>query len=339
MSRKVAPIEQDLISRLYPPQANAAVLRATGKVFNTTHVTSFQPSPRRYTLPLPPVVSGRPTSPESKSNNGGDATVIKSLDEMRPSVLPSLSGKQLDTVENNPHALSRKLNSRDGDIDIEQLKKFSTLDLLTHFEQGKDNSFVYLRLADSSNGSLHNAYKVEICLYENLDANDFFILSCGGVTRIQNGLPTLHSIPRWRREYLNFSMLLKMRTFYQFRMWKAFAVWRKNVIKLHAGERLRSISKKLFTLDTSLRPAYLLIRSLCLDAINMRFCIIDHTKPYSLENFITAQDAQLQSVCTFLLELRTKVSDILFNSCNTIFSSFNGTVGSGTFLGFEVLVL
>ena len=37
------------------------------------------------------------------------------------------------------------------------------------------------------------------------------------------------ALERWEKEYKDYKRLVKIPTFANFRMWKAFVVWRKNV--------------------------------------------------------------------------------------------------------------
>jgi len=46
---------------------------------------------------------------------------------------------------------------------------------------------------------------------------------------VRNEEAEFTSLSRWEKEYLDYKRLVKIPTFANFRMWKAFVVWRKNV--------------------------------------------------------------------------------------------------------------
>ena len=57
-----------------------------------------------------------------------------------------------------------------------------------------------------------------------------------GVTRIRDNETEYSSLGIWEKEFKDYKILVKIPTFSKFRIWKAFAVWRKNV-------RTKKISK------------------------------------------------------------------------------------------------
>lgn len=67
-------------------------------------------------------------------------------------------------------------------------------------------------------------------VYSKVNKSDYSTLSLKGVTRMIAGRePQFTDLDQWICDLTHFNQLVKIGTFARFRMWKAFATWRKNV--------------------------------------------------------------------------------------------------------------
>ena len=140
------------------------------------------------------------------------------------------------------------------------------------------------------NYKLHYLYRVVI--YSKVNKNDYSTLSLQGITRLRNGKEAeFTELDQWIKDYKNFNQLLKIKSFFMFRIWKSFATWRKNVRYRTVKKCQKSLHESLFLLHPSLRPALLEIKSLIEDIIQTEImAAIDSETTYALEEF---QDSQL----------------------------------------------
>ena len=69
-----------------------------------------------------------------------------------------------------------------------------------------------------------------VVVHSKVNRSDYSTLSLHGVTRMIAGRePQFTDLDQWVRDLEHFNKLVKIGTFAKFRMWKAFATWRKNV--------------------------------------------------------------------------------------------------------------
>ena len=72
-------------------------------------------------------------------------------------------------------------------------------------------------------------WSFRVVSHSNIDKSDHFTISKLGVTHINNGEAEFTPLNQWEKELHHYSQLIKIKTFANFRMWKAFYVWKKNV--------------------------------------------------------------------------------------------------------------
>lgn len=68
-----------------------------------------------------------------------------------------------------------------------------------------------------------------IVKHSEIDHSDYYTISFEGVTHTCDNEAEFTGLERWEKEYKDYKRLVKIPTFANFRMWKAFVVWRKNV--------------------------------------------------------------------------------------------------------------
>ena len=86
-------------------------------------------------------------------------------------------------------------------------------------------------------------------VHENINPNDYYTISATGVTRLRDDETEYTTLGSWEKEYRDYQILIKIKTFSNFRMWKAFAVWRKNVRTKKISQCKNDLSENLFIVN------------------------------------------------------------------------------------------
>ena len=173
------------------------------------------------------------------------------------------------------------------------------------------------------------AYNMRIVPSSAIDPNNYYTISAGGVTHVVNAKAEFTPLDRWVQEYNHIVRLLRMKTFSNFRMWKAFATWRKTVVTAKRKERSSNLLSQLFIADNRMRPTLLAVRKLCLSLVDMKLCTIDTSRTYSLSDFLEAQRKQLQSVQNKLGGFREDVRALVLAACKEALAAAGFGEGHG----------
>ena len=73
-------------------------------------------------------------------------------------------------------------------------------------------------------------FHCRVVVHSKVNKSDYSTLSLHGVTRMIAGRdPEFTDLDQWVTDLNHFNKLVTIGTFAKFRMWKAFATWRKNV--------------------------------------------------------------------------------------------------------------
>ena len=231
--------------------------------------------------------------------------------------IPRASLPQLDITMNKPKVLPdvpRKATApAHKDVD---LTKMSALEVSEHLAaNGDEVGFVYLVRAGAKASADEHSYNLKVVPHERIDQTDFFTMSQSGVTHSHDGYTEFTPLARWQSEYRDFHRLRKLKTFRQFRMWKAFAVWRKNLFNIKLQDRRAKLQQGLFIVNDLLRNAIIDVRTLCLGLSGNSLCNIDPHKTYDLDEFVDCQNTQAQSVISALQDFRNKVKEVVLTAC------------------------
>ena len=78
---------------------------------------------------------------------------------------------------------------------------------------------------------LSNPFKLffRVVRHSDIDKQDYYTISKQGVSHISKLDNEFTPLSRWEKELRDYGRLIKIKTFFNFRMWKAFYVWKKNV--------------------------------------------------------------------------------------------------------------
>uniref|UniRef100_A0A1I8GGQ9 DHC_N2 domain-containing protein n=1 Tax=Macrostomum lignano TaxID=282301 RepID=A0A1I8GGQ9_9PLAT len=156
--------------------------------------------------------------------------------------------------------------------------------------------------------------------YNKMDQSDYATLSIeGGFVRMREGDTDIEYLPldRFIYEYSIVGEIVKRRTFFDFKKWKAFMTWKKTVNWLKIDRAKKGLEENLFIINRSLRPAILNVREMCYRISDMGLCKIDKGRTYRLPDFKTAQQEQLDEVSKRLKEFRDLVKEVVRTACRT----------------------
>ncbi|CAH1788943.1 unnamed protein product, partial [Owenia fusiformis] len=178
--------------------------------------------------------------------------------------------------------------------------------------------FLYLSPAVPKSSVNYHYYKLKVVDHERMNKADCCTMSIKGVTRMRNDDETeFCQLDRWELEYKYFKRLVKIKAFRLFRKWKAFSVWRKNVVTNKAKKCKKALNENLFIVNPSLRPALLNVREMCFRISDMGLCKVEKGHTYTLTEFREAQFAQLNEVAGRLTEFRDLVKEVVRSACRT----------------------
>ncbi|XP_070535810.1 dynein axonemal heavy chain 6-like isoform X2 [Ptychodera flava] len=177
--------------------------------------------------------------------------------------------------------------------------------------------FLYLTPAVPKSSIAYHPYNLKIVSHGNINPWDYSTISLKGVTHFSGDETDFTELDRWEQEYKYYTKLVKIRTFHLFRKWKAFTVWRKNVLSKKIANCKKQLQENLFIVNPSLRPALLNVREMCYRISDMGLCKVEKGRTYTLSDFSDAQFTQLNEVSGRLSEFRDLVKEVVRSACRT----------------------
>eukprot|EP00079_Xenopus_tropicalis_P035681 XP_017949452.1 PREDICTED: dynein heavy chain 14, axonemal [Xenopus tropicalis] len=121
-------------------------------------------------------------------------------------------------------------------------------------------------------------------------------------------------VTEWLHERHHFYAIKDLKVFSQFRLWKAFTVWKMNVHRMKTNNSRVLISQQLFIADKGFQDCLLYIRALCENALNgqpgsnhaIKFVTIDKQRTYNLKEFCAIQSKQCSHALAHIGIIREK---------------------------------
>lgn len=306
-----------LAARLNETGSPSTVI-AQQKGFNVT-----LPAKQAKALYSPAPPSAPKLNPIAKYTPQPEAALSSTLTRPRSSKqvepLPKPSRGTLPALEitmNKPKVLPDvRKNSPPSTI---ELKAMTTIQVAQYVRQhGNDIGFVYLVRTGAKSSSNYHAYNLRVAQHEEIDQSDFFTMSPAGVTHTHDGCAEFTPLDRWEKEYRDFHELRRLKTFRQFRMWKGFSVWRKNLFTAKLEDRRHKLQANLFIINDHLRAALVQVRRLCLDLRTVNLCSINTRYTYTLDEFVESQNKQSQVVQNVLKTFREQVKTVVLGACTS----------------------
>ncbi|EDO31800.1 predicted protein [Nematostella vectensis] len=121
--------------------------------------------------------------------------------------------------------------------------------MLALIRQNPRLGFLYLTPAVDRSSIEYSPYNLKIVRHSDINHSDYSTISTEGVTHVRDNEAEFTSLERWEKEYVDYKRLVKIPTFANFRMWKAFVVWRKNVRTKKILQCRNSLQENLFIVN------------------------------------------------------------------------------------------
>ncbi|MEW5314689.1 MAG: hypothetical protein WDW38_006162 [Sanguina aurantia] len=183
-------------------------------------------------------------------------------------------------------------------------------------EQGSSAAqFVYLHHADPATAMV-DPYNLVVASHSVIKGmSSYYTLSGAGVTHFRDGGAEFATLAQFEREFFLHTELLRMRTFSQFRVWKAWRVWRRDVARGKRGSARESLGRQLFLLDPVFRVATLRVRQHCLALTKRRMHALQTGQLLSLNLLTRGTAAQLLVIQAALGEFANSTLALMQAAC------------------------
>lgn len=180
-------------------------------------------------------------------------------------------------------------------------------------------NFLYLSTQAGSGGMAY-----DLCVVEHADINpeDYYTLSCSGLTHFMGNSSDFTPLERWEREYYLFNKMRSIGFFARYRKWKNFVWWKQTVKKSKIGAAAQKINETFFIFLPPLKRALLQIRRLCCDIGMLRLLDVEPEKTYTLETFKEYQSVVQENLTIKLSEFSHDIHNIVRNACDGIVDEF-----------------
>ncbi|XP_043489610.1 dynein axonemal heavy chain 6 [Polistes fuscatus] len=245
----------------------------------------------------------------------------KQQEEITKRILkPSLSQLQtVNEVKTKSHII--QVQPKSSIIDESYYKSKSQppiivnqLELIERLQNDPEHVFYYMVYAVDHSSEYFTPYALRVVEYKET-GNAYLTISTDGVTQYSPEEVTFTPIELWKREYVFYMKLMKIRTFVIFRMWKAFYIWRKQITIGKFMKVSNYIEQNLFISDPILSKALLEINAMCSVFLNLSFYDVSVIEKLSLFDFTEMQFRKLEDLRNKLDEFRSLAKDIVNNAC------------------------
>jgi dynein heavy chain len=180
-------------------------------------------------------------------------------------------------------------------------------------------NFLYLSTRAGSGGM---AYDLSVVEHADIDPEDYYTLSCSGLTHFMGNASDFTPLERWEREYSLFNKMRSIGFFARYRKWKNFVWWKQTVKKTKIGKAGQKLSETFFIFLPPLNRALLQIRRKCCDIGMLRLLDVETGKTYSLQSFIEYQSVIQENLTVKLSEFSHEIHNTVRNACDGIVDEF-----------------
>ncbi|XP_047348170.1 dynein axonemal heavy chain 6 [Vespa velutina] len=188
------------------------------------------------------------------------------------------------------------------------------LELIEQLRKNPKHIFYYMIYAVDPSSEYFTPYALKVVEY-NETGKAYLTISKDGVTQYSIEEVTFTPIKTWEKEYIFYMKLIKIKTFFIFRMWKAFYVWRKQITFGKFIKVSNYMEQNLFISDPILSKALLEIKAMCTVFLNLSFYDASVTEKLSLSDFTEIQFRKVEEFRNKLEEFRNLTKDIVNNAC------------------------
>lgn len=156
-----------------------------------------------------------------------------------------------------------------------------------------------------------------IVSYSEAHGDVFLTMTAKGVMQHVGNEMTFTSLDKWEEEYDIYCRLMQIKTFYCFRMWKNFYVWRKNIIYCKFISAQNFLKDNLFIVNDILRDALLNIQLMCYKLWDTSFTNVQIIEDFLLFYFIEDQMEKMEILVENINEFRVLTKEIIANACHS----------------------
>lgn len=125
--------------------------------------------------------------------------------------------------------------------------------------------------------------------YKEVDKSNFFTMSSKGVLQQIGSDIVFTNLDKWEEEYRMYCRLMEIKLFRNFRKWKGFYVWRKNIMSDKFNSSQNRLGSNMLMLNDILRGALLSIQSMSYSMVNESFVDLACVENLWLFYFIETQ--------------------------------------------------
>lgn len=125
--------------------------------------------------------------------------------------------------------------------------------------------------------------------YEEVDKTNFLTMSAHGVMQHIMADTVFTHLDKWEAEYNMYCRLMRIKSFFHFRCWKAFYVWKKGIIYKKFSKASNHIENNLFILIPNLRSTLIDVQEMCCNMITTSFTDVTNIEGWEMFYFIEAQ--------------------------------------------------
>ncbi|KAL7297685.1 hypothetical protein TKK_0009351 [Trichogramma kaykai] len=174
--------------------------------------------------------------------------------------------------------------------------------------------FYYMIYAVDRSSKFFHPYALTIVPYKKID-KVYLTMGRDGVTQYSPAEVVFTPIDQWQREYNDYLLLVKIRTFRLFRKWKAFNVWRKIVFYTKVTRAMNHMNGHLFHCDDVFRAALLRVKAISSGYIDSSLVNVSIAQKLALFAFVELQFEQLEDIVEKLKRDRKIIIGILDGAC------------------------
>ncbi|CAH0547855.1 unnamed protein product [Brassicogethes aeneus] len=186
---------------------------------------------------------------------------------------------------------------------------------IQNMRQRTDGGFVYFTFIVDSSSEHYTPYAVREVPYSEVDKKNFFTMSAKGVLQHIGNEAIFTSLEVWEAEYNMYCRLMRIKSFFRFRMWKGFYVWRKAIIFKKYSKAQRYINNNLFILNPIMRDGLLNIRQMCVKMTPIIFTDVSSIQERYIFYFVEDQMRKMETIQKKLEEFREVARDVILSAC------------------------
>ncbi|KAG5888365.1 hypothetical protein JTB14_033502 [Gonioctena quinquepunctata] len=187
---------------------------------------------------------------------------------------------------------------------------------INKFRKTTDGSFVYLTYSVPKSSELFNPYTLRISPYKEVDKSNFFTMSSKGVMQHIGSEIIFTTLDKWEEEYQMYCRLMEIKTFFYFRRWKGFYVWRNNIIQRKLTTARKHLEENMLVLNPILRNGLLSIQEMCYKLVDITLTDIGIIQDMWLFYFIERQMEKLDMIKTRVDEYHVVAREVVGNACH-----------------------